>query len=290
MNDKLLQMLITSLKSAKYSKDEIFDKVKIAQRTLEKASKYPQAFSRKVLKHPTMLTSNYGAKQCTTTESVRGTLSEIAPELLQEFLPEEFNMFCRLVFLQVGVSIPASNDYLNWSSKLLNVVAKKKAGISYNHPITGFPVNVREFKSELTPIQYKVFNKNTKTQLKVKTKEVNAQSTASTAVPCLIHSLDAGILNRTSDSFQKPMALIHDSFGAHPNNLVKLNTSINSALLEVAQGDVMQNIANQLTQGCEEEVQKASKKTNIDLFTAPQQNTFKGSLEELVMNSQYAFS
>lgn len=199
-------------------------------------------------------------------------------------------MFCRLVYLQVGISIPASNDYLAWSSRLLNTVAKKKGGIAYNHPITGFPVNVREYKTELTKIQYKLFGKNTKTQLKIKTGEVNAQSTASTGVPILIHSLDAGILNKTKERLQKPMALIHDSFGTHPNDLNKLSQSVNESLLEVAQQPVMQNITDQLTKGCEEEVTKASKKCGFDLFTAPTQDTVKGDLETIILNSQYAFS
>ncbi|ENM2832905.1 hypothetical protein AB6Q85_003305 [Vibrio cholerae] len=55
MTNALLTTLITSLKQSKHSKDEIFQKVKVAQSTLQKASKYPEAFSRKVMKHPTML-------------------------------------------------------------------------------------------------------------------------------------------------------------------------------------------------------------------------------------------
>lgn len=288
-NNELLTMLIKALKSSKHTEAEIFHKVKVAQACLLKASRYPQAFSRKVLKAPVMLVANYGAKQCTTTESVKEVLQDVCPELLSELTPEELTMFCRLVHLQVGVSIPASNDYLKWSTKLMGVVAKKKAGIAYNNPITGFPVNVREYKTDTTEIQYRVFNKLTKTKLKINTKEVNAQSTATTAVPVAIHSIDAGILNKTHERLQKPMALIHDSFGSHPNDLNKMNTAVNESLLEVAQQPTLQNITDQLIKGCEEEITKAEKKSGLTLMTAPTQNTID-NIEEIVLQSKYAFS
>ncbi|KJR15249.1 DNA-directed RNA polymerase [Vibrio parahaemolyticus] len=287
---ELLKSLIETLKAADYTKEEIFHRAKVAQSCLVKAQKYQEAFSRKVFKSPTMLVANYGSKQCTTTEAVQNTLHEVAPALLKEFSQEELNTFCRLVHLQVGVSIPASNDYLKWSSKLMYSVAKKKDGIAYNHPLTGFPVNIRENKEELTTIQYKVFAKSTKTQLKFKTKEVNPQKTATTAVPSIIHSTDAAILDNTKERFNDDMALVHDSFGTSPNKLNSMNTAINESLLDVAKEPVMQEITDQLTRGCEAEIAKAEKKSGLTLMTAPMQNTLKGSLEDTILNSTHAFS
>lgn len=290
-NNELLTALITALKNAKHNRQEILDKVQVAQSALVKASKYPEAFSRKVFKSPSMLVANYGSKLRTTAESVRESLLEVAPELLSEFTKPEENMFCRLVHLQVLSTFPASNNYLNWSDKLCKLVAKKKGGIEYNNPLTGFPVNVREFHTESSRYNYKVLGKSTYTKLKNRTKDVNAQSTATTAVPILIHSLDAAVLHNTKLRLDKPMALVHDSFGTKPNDLSDLTNCVNLTLLEVAESNVLQSISNQLTVGCEEEIKDYRKRTHINLLNIPYQGTIaKEDLPKLVLSSEYAFS
>ncbi|WMB74210.1 DNA-directed RNA polymerase [Shewanella oncorhynchi] len=289
--NELLKTLVKALKAAKQNREEIFDKLQTAQSALAKATKYPEAFSRKVFKSPSMLVANYGAKLRTTSDSVKETLLEVAPELLNEFTKEEENMFYRLVHLQVGITFPASNNYLNWSNKLFNLVAKKRDGIAYNNPLTGFPVNVREYKTEQVKVNYRVFGKVTATKLKLRTKEINAQSTSTTATPICIHSLDAAVLHNTKLRLNKPMALVHDSFGVKPNDLDDLTSSVNLTLLEVAEADVLTNITNQLTVGCEEEIKDYRKRTGINLLNIPYQGTVaKDNLAKVILNSEYAFS
>ena len=292
-DNQLLTNFILSLKKAGKSKEEIFEQLKLARQTLTKATEFPEVLSRKVMKYPVMLVANYGSKLLTTTSKVRDAMKEIGedlPDLLEHFEQKEFNMFCRLVHLQVGVTLPAATNYLEWAQQMIAVSTRQHNGVAYKNPITGFPCNVRSFVVKSDLINYKVFGKRTSTKMRYKTEEVNHLKTTSSAVPTIIHSIDAGILDKTQERFNKPMALIHDSFGASPANMSSLHKSINESLLEVAESDVMQKIADELLVGCEDGIAKVQKKKGMDITKPPKANTFTGDLADTVLNSNYAFS
>ena len=155
-------------------------------------------------------------------------------------------LFCKLVFLQIGVSLPAATQYLEWSRRLCYRVTKAVGRVAYNNPMTGFPVHIRKEKEEVTEYRFRSNGKNAKLYLKERLNVANPTKTSTSSVPAMIHSVDAGILMMSVERSDFPVALIHDSFGSHPNNMSTLKENVNISLNDIYESNVLQSIADQL--------------------------------------------
>ena len=91
-------------------------------------------------------------------------------------------------------------------------------------------------------------------------KTVDARKSVSGASPNFTHSLDAAALTFTVDKCLKEgikdFAMVHDSYGTHSPNMVKLNDKLREAFVEMYRdNDVLQNLydsaVNTLTEGTE---------------------------------------
>ena len=114
-------------------------------------------------------------------------------------------------------------------------------------------------------------------------KTIDVRKSVSGASPNFVHSLDAAALTLTVDKCLKEgvtdFAMVHDSYGTHSPNMVKLNDKLREAFVEMYRdNDVLQNLydsaVNTLTEGTE----------------IPEPPP-RGSLEiEEVLNSDYFFA
>ena len=114
-------------------------------------------------------------------------------------------------------------------------------------------------------------------------KTIDVRKSVSGASPNFVHSLDAAALTLTVDKCLKEgvtdFAMVHDSYGTHSPNMVKLNDKLREAFVEMYRdNDVLQNLydsaVNTLAEGTE----------------IPEPPP-RGSLEiEEVLNSDYFFA
>lgn len=114
-------------------------------------------------------------------------------------------------------------------------------------------------------------------------KTIDVRKSVSGASPNFVHSLDAAALTLTVDKCLKEgvtdFAMVHDSYGTHSPNMVKLNDKLREAFVEMYRdNDVLQNLydsaVNTLSEGTE----------------IPEPPP-RGSLEiEEVLNSDYFFA
>lgn len=220
----------------------------------------------------------------TSRSDVYEQLEALDSGILSDFTKEEQLMVTNFVYDSMKFAVPCSFAYLEYAKKLFSFVSRQKDGIFFVNPISGMPVMVRKEYEKREELVFKVNGKNKCTVLITRTDECNHTKTASTAIPLFIHSIDSAILiNIKGKIGDVPMSYIHDSVGAHPNDMAIIRNAVNECLLEVFHSDALQKVVDQLLEGC----------TNVpdELRVAPTVGDW--NTEEAIdqiLNSGYAFS
>lgn len=262
---------------------EIAQQLILQRDVARKLKDYPEFFGRSVFKKSVMVSCNYGGSSQTSRKDVYEQLEALDSHILKDFSKDEQLMVTNFVYDSMSFAVPCSFEYLEYSKKLFSFVTRQKDGIFFVNPISGMPVLIRKEVEEREELVFKVNGKNKRTVLITRTDECNHMKTASSAVPGLIHSLDSAILVNIKDKLGTvPMSFIHDSVGAHPNDLGKVRKAVNECLLEVFNSDALQKIVDQLLEGIEnvpEELRKVPYVGDWDADEAVDQ----------ILNSGYAF-
>ncbi len=238
--------MLTYYKKKKLSSEEMFTAMVKLRDFCIKLQSYEDVWQRSVFKKSVMVVSSYGAKESTSRSDILNVLRGMNSPFLKECNSEEIKLFCKMVFICIGISYPAAKQYMDWAAKLSYQIAKANGRICYKHPITGFPVTLRVEGEEKRSHRMSLFGKAHKVYLKHKTGEVNPRKTATMTVPSIIHNIDAGILVEANKKCYYPTTLVHDSFGCHPNNKDDMQDNINFALQQVFDSDLLQDITDQL--------------------------------------------
>lgn len=280
----LQEALITRCIRKNMSLASITEQLMLQRNVAQKLAHYPEMFGRSVFKGSVMITANYGGSSQTSRNDVYDQLEAIDSSILVDFTKEEQLMVTNFVYDSMKFAVPCSFAYLEYTKKLFSFVSRQKEGIFFVNPISGMPVMVRKDKEERESMIFKVNGKNKRTVLITRTDECNHTKTASTAIPLLIHSIDAAILINIKDKIgDVPMSYIHDSVGAHPNDMAIIRNAVNECLLEVFHSDALQKIVDQLLDGC----------TDIpeELLTVPHVGDWpEEEAINQILNSGYAFS
>lgn len=280
----LQERLITRCIRKNLSTTEIARHLILQRDVAKKLKDYPEFFGRSVFKKSVMVSCNYGGSSMTSRKDVYEQLEALDSSILKDFDKDEQLMVTNFVYDSMSFAVPCSFDYLEYSKKLFAFVSRKKDGIFFVNPISGMPVLIRKEVEKREELVFKVNGKNKRTVLITRTDECNHTKTASSAVPGIIHSIDAGILLNIKDKIgDVPMSYIHDSVGAHPNDLAIIRKAVNECLLEVFNSDALQKIVDQLLEGIEnvpEELRKVPFVGDWDADEAVDQ----------ILNSGYAFS
>lgn len=280
----LQEALITRCIRKNMSLASITEQLMLQRNVAQKLAHYPEFFGRSVFKKSVMVSCNYGGSSQTSRSDVYEQLEALDSGILVDFTKEEQLMVTNFVYDSMKFAVPCSFAYLEYAKKLFSFVSRQKDGIFFVNPISGMPVMLRKEVEERESMIFKVNGKNKRTVLITRTDECNHTKTASSSVPSVIHSLDAAILINIKDKIgDVPMSYIHDSVGAHPNDMAIIRNAVNECLLEVFHSDALQKIVDQLLEGC----------TDIpeELLTVPHVGDW--SEEEAIdqiLNSGYAFS
>ena len=224
-------------------------------------------FARKTVKKSVMVTCNYGGTQMTSRSDVIAQINAAEPDFLGSLTPSEVTMLTNMVFWSMEAGVPSAMRFLGYFRKLLAFVLKYHDEITFRNPLTGFPICLKVYDEESQAFQYKVHGKASKAKISVKLHSTNKRKTTSSSVPGIIHSIDAAILTMIKTGLDiNDMAYVHDSVATHPNNLLKAKQSVAASLVQVLEGDVFQNIVDQLLEGIES--------VPVNLRTAPREDTW----------------
>lgn len=224
-------------------------------------------FARKTVKKSVMTVTSYGATQMTSRSDVIAQINAAEPDFLGSLTPSEVTMLTNMVFWSMEAGVPSAMRFLGYFRKLLAFVLKYCDEITFRNPLTGFPICLKVYDEESQAFQYKVHGKASKAKISVKLHSTNKRKTTSSSVPGIIHSIDAAILTMIKTGLDiNDMAYVHDSVAVHPNNLLKAKQSVAASLVQVLEGDVFQNIVDQLLEGIEN--------VPVNLRTAPREDTW----------------
>lgn len=306
--NQMVKAIITAGVQSRKSSNDIYAEVKLARDVARKAQRYEEVYGRKVFKKSVMVTANYGGKLSTSREDVLAQLAELDSDFLKACTKDELMMFTKMVYISVGLSFPAARDYLEWSRKLTYRIAKAVGHIEYNHPITGFPVHIKDEKVIRKDFWFNVNGSRNTAVMREFTGVCNPTKTSTKAVPAIIHSTDASILMKTSEYFHKPMTLIHDSFGTHPNYQVEMKERINEAMNLVYCANVLQDILTDLIEQLDidalgsEHLLSVAEREQLDatveslkvieklgLDKVPYQGTWENK-QDMILNCEHGFS
>lgn len=280
----LQERLITRCIRKNLSTADIAGQLILQRDVARKLANYPEFFGRSVFKKSVMVTANYGGSSQTSRSDVYEQLEALDSGILKDFTKEEQTMVTNFVYDSMSFAVPCSFDYLEYARKLFSYVSRKKDGIFFVNPISGMPVLLRKEHEKREEMVFKVNGKNKRTVLITRTDECNHTKTASSAVPGLIHSIDAGILMNIKGKIgDVPMSYIHDSVGASPNDMAIIRKAVNECLLEIFHSDALQNVVDQLLEGLD----------NVpdELRQVPRVNDWDASeAVEQILSSGYAFS
>lgn len=129
--------------------------------------------------------------------------------------------------------------------------SERNRGLLWTSPM-GFTVyqkNVKKQEFRVDSTIWTPLKGNQRVQFRIKKSVglVNNFSQKNSSAPNVIHSLDGGLLqmtvNKCADKGVVSFALIHDSYGTHPNDIPILNVEVRESFIEIFSDDVLYNWA-----------------------------------------------
>lgn len=125
--------------------------------------------------------------------------------------------------------------------------ASRNKGLLWTTPI-GFPVYQKNVKAKSCQINTHIWTPDKGAQrvqfrINKRVGKVNTHSQKNSCAPNFIHSLDSSLLHITVRRCHargvRSFALIHDSYGVHPNDVPILNEEVREAFIEIFSEDVL---------------------------------------------------
>ncbi len=201
------------------------------------------------------------SKRNTMTQPYSVTMRGMQEQLKETFteIEETGNKFWRGEIWQVsrllaGIHQESIDEVVEGAKKgkefiktITELCAKKNKGILFTTDI-GFPVYQKNVKSKSIKINSYMWTPDRgaqRIQFRVDKKigKINTHSQKNSSAPNVIHSLDSTLLHRTVEGCYnrgvRDFALIHDSYGVHPNDVPILNEEVREAFIKIFSKDVL---------------------------------------------------
>lgn len=152
------------------------------------------------------------------------------------------NEFTNISLEALKGALPACVDFLKAIKGVAKEMSNSRGEVSYNHPMTGFPVIHQEFK--VIKKQANIESKYRRIQLvlKKKTNEVDKNGISTALAPNVIHSTDAALLFNVRSRINHEVITIHDSIGSHPNDVDETVNAYASAMYDLATKNIMSKL------------------------------------------------
>lgn len=202
-----------------------------------------QLFSRSAFKFPVMGIS-YGVTDYGNKEHTKSLLN-----WEEELSLDHKAVYDKLVKKAIEHALPTCSMFLEKIKEVGKALVKRDGYICYTNPITGFPIVNKEFKAIDKRIDIlDGFNRTTITW-KVYTDKIDTSGMANSFSPGFIHSFDAALLSLVKCACPFDLSLIHDSIGAHPNNVHKVVEAYGKAMNLLYQNNVFKQVLDELDVG-----------------------------------------
>lgn len=215
-------------------------------------------FIRKIFKDPVMTKSSYGS----TDYGVRKRNEDAVKWELLGLTEDHKKLFDDIMLKALDAAMPSCSAYLK-ASKEAATEAVKSGYVAFTNPISGFPVVQQEFKSKTRDVIVQKGFKEIRLKLTVpNTEKINKVGMKNALAPNKIHSLDAALLNLVQEQCDFPLAMIHDSIGAHCTNVNSVVKAYGNAMRLFSDNNPINEILDQIS--------------NVQMEKT---NTFKGTLE-----------
>lgn len=225
---------------------------KLCQGLLEVAD---DLFTRGNFKFVVMVMAGYGGTEYGLRKN---NTSELKKQDDSAFIWEEEELtlkhkaaFDKLMSDVIAVSLPACRRYLDKSSEVSKIVVERDGFISFSNPINGFPVVNREFKTDTREVNATANGKRIRISLFTRLDTLDNAGMRNAFTPNLVHTMDAALLNLVEGQLDCDLSLIHDSFGAHPEDVDFVLEAYTSAMNIYAQNNLFQMVFDELETGVE---------------------------------------
>lgn len=246
---------------------------------------------RKICKTPVMV-SNYGGTE--------GGRSELIWNLLREFnVDREFitkknaSLYSKIIGSSIMGVLNGGKAFETYIHKMNNAITKENKAITWTTS-DGFHVihmKNKELKPKQVSCQLPGSRKTTTILKKLYSEDISPVKMKSAISPNVVHSLDAELLRRVALNVKaqgiEDTDWIHDSFGAHPNDIDNLLLATKNEFRDMMQSKPLELLDRQLRDQAD-----GSKKV-IKLLEAvkiPDLKGFKDSDLDKVMDSDWFFS
>lgn len=222
-------------------------------------SKYAQwwldfGITRKQSKRNTM-TYPYGSGQFGFADQI--IEDHINPHLKKgHTLPEGFNInklaqcLAATNYAAICSTVVKASEAMEWMQKAARMVAATGVPVGWVTPL-GFPV-VQNYRVETeTKVDTSLAGRRKTLSVRQEGLKVDKRKSANAISPNVVHSLDSSHLlllvrNAAVEHGFESFALIHDSFGVHPDRADKFFDIIRESLIELYTPDVFQDLHDQL--------------------------------------------
>lgn len=214
-------------------------------------------FTRKMFKDPVMITTAYGGTEYGMREHNKNKFDWEKEGLTRDHK----NKFDTLMMKSLNQALPSCGVYLKAAKEAAKqATAGDKDIITFNNPITHFPVVHKEYKMKSRPISI-VFN-HERIRLKImepamkeiknkdgtkrKVVSVNKMGMVNATAPNIIHSLDSALLSLVERQLGFELSLIHDSLGASANNVRQVVEAYSKATMVLANNNLFNIIFDEM--------------------------------------------
>lgn len=214
-----------------------------------------EVVNRKVVKTPCM-TLSYGVTYMGMRDQV---FTELEKKLKKEYSKDQIVVMTKyvtdLTYAAIRTTVKAAVVAMDYFQDLAKTVSKEfEKPIIWKTPI-GFPVVQKYVKSTSKRINTFMGKTRIRVNIAENTNKINTQKQALGVSPNLIHSLDACALQMTVlrllDKGITSIALIHDSYGTHAEDIETLNKELREAFFELYNKDIFNTLVDGILDGAE---------------------------------------
>ena len=196
---------------------------------------------RSLTKTPVM-TRSYGAKLYGIKEGVQEYIDEKNPSHFKDVFMAG-NWMGAKIWEGMDSSLKRPMAFMNWVQTVAGMMATMNKPLIWENPM-GMLCKQSPMVTKKTPIKMMLNGRRTEYCLRTPTKQVSKSKMESSSSPNLIHGNDGGHLGLTVNLSKQrgvqAFAMVHDSFGSHPDDASTLLKSAKDSWVDIYQNNWME--------------------------------------------------
>ena len=198
--------------------------------------------TRKLVKRNVM-TTPYGA----TEFGYAGQLSTEAIKMGIPIVPSfYYSQLASAVSSSIGELLVGASQVMMWLQSVAATATKEGTGIAWTSPC-GLYCNQEYRQPKTKRVDVYTAAGRMRLRLKIGVAKLRMRKQCNAIAPNVIHSLDASHLVSVVNEAPFDVAVVHDSYGTHPNNMDALQDILRTTFVSQYAGDVLQELWNEFS-------------------------------------------